>query len=214
MTRAGRRWAPRGRGRGALALTDAAARTCLERAGLAPGDVELLVNVGLYHDRGLGEPALAALIQEDIGANPEDPHEGAHGTFSFDLANGACGLLTGLRIVHGFLAAGTIRHALVVAGDADPGRRLTRGFPFAPAGAAVACGWRDDPVGLTGFRFASPPGDEGEDLFHAEVAFERGHNRLTIDEAPQFATEAAACAGEVAAGLLVEQRLSPGDVDL
>src|SRR5215207_9429545 len=114
----------------AVALTDAAAEACLARAGIEAGEVDLLVNVGLYHDKNLGEPALAALIQEDIGAHPEDPHGGGHGTFSFDVANGACGLLTGLRVAHGFLAAGTIRHALVVAGDANPGRRLTRHFPF------------------------------------------------------------------------------------
>ena len=34
----------------------------LEGAGLRPGDVDLLINAGLYHDRNLGEPALAALI--------------------------------------------------------------------------------------------------------------------------------------------------------
>src|SRR5918994_593785 len=145
----------RGRRR-ALGLTDAAARTALDGAGLTPDDVDLLINLGNYHDRLLGELALAALIQEDIGAHPEDPHDGDHGTFSFDVANGACGLLTGLRVAHGFLAAGTIRHALVVAGDANPGRRLTRHFPFAPAGAALACGWADGPA-----RAAPPPGGGG-----------------------------------------------------
>jgi 3-oxoacyl-[acyl-carrier-protein] synthase III len=50
-----------------------------------------------------GEPAIAALIQEDIGANPEDPHDDAHGTFSFDIANGTFGVLIALQIVDGFL---------------------------------------------------------------------------------------------------------------
>src|SRR6266545_7069851 len=126
-----------GHGRSGRKLIDRAARACLEQAGLVPDDLDLLVNAGLYHDRNLGEPALAALIQEDIGANPEDPHPGHHGTFSFDVANGGCGMLTGLQLVDGFLRSGTIRHALVVASDANPGRRLARRFPFTSAGAAL-----------------------------------------------------------------------------
>ena len=47
---------------------------CLDRAGRTAHDVDLLVNAGIYRDRNLGEPALAAMIQQDIGANPEDPH--------------------------------------------------------------------------------------------------------------------------------------------
>ena len=73
----------------ALHLAVASARTCLQRAGRDPDDVDLLINAGIYRDRNLAEPALAALIQEDVGANPEDPHREGHGTFSFDVANGA-----------------------------------------------------------------------------------------------------------------------------
>ncbi len=65
----------------ALNLAVDTAQDCLRMAARHPHDVDLLVNAGIYRDRNLGEPALAALIQEDIGANPEDPHSGAHGTF-------------------------------------------------------------------------------------------------------------------------------------
>src|SRR5512142_301613 len=86
---------PRLRGRhSALHLAVSAAKECLHRAGCDPDDLDLVVNAGIYRDRNLGEPALAALIQDDIGANPEDPHAGGHGTFSFDVANGTCGMLT------------------------------------------------------------------------------------------------------------------------
>ena len=73
----------------ALHLAVTAAKDCLRRAGCDPDELDLVVNAGIYRDRNLGEPALAALIQDDIGANTEDPHAGAHGTFSFDIANGA-----------------------------------------------------------------------------------------------------------------------------
>jgi 3-oxoacyl-[acyl-carrier-protein] synthase-3 len=212
--------APGGRRRrgSAHALADEVARRAVRHAGLVPADVDLLVNAGLYHDRNLGEPALAALIQEDIGANPEDPHAGGHGTFSFDVANGSCGILTGLQIADGFLRAGTIRHALIVASDARPGRRLAPGFPFGATGAAVVCGWRPDGHGIRAFRFAEPTAATDAEApdggLRATVGFVGGRNRLTIAEQPGFAATAGGAAAEVAAKLLADRGLQPGDVDL
>jgi 3-oxoacyl-[acyl-carrier-protein] synthase III len=203
--------------RGARRLADTAAARALSRAGRAADDIDLLLNAGLYHDRILGEPALAALIQEDIGANPEDPHEGRHGTFSFDVANGSCGMLTGLQVADGFLRAGTIRHALVVASDADPGRRLAPGFPFAPVGAAILCGWRPGREGIVGFRFGAPP-DGGDDPvgggLRATLGLARRRNTLAVEETPTFAASAGTWAAEVAAELVADHGLTAGEVDL
>jgi 3-oxoacyl-[acyl-carrier-protein] synthase-3 len=208
-TSSGSRW----RRPSAHGLADEVARRALERAGVSPGDVDLLINAGLYHDRNLGEPALAALIQEDIGANPEDPHAGGHGTFSFDVANGSCGMLTALQVADGFLRAGTIRHTLIVASDARPALRLAKGFPFSPTGAAIVCGWRPDGRGIQAFRFASPPADSGDGL-RATVGFADGRNRLTISEETGFAAAAGSWAGEVADKLLADHGLHAGDVDV
>jgi 3-oxoacyl-[acyl-carrier-protein] synthase III len=230
----GRRWGRRARS--ARRLADAAAEQAIERAGLVADDIDLLLNAGIYRDGNLGEPALAALIQEDIGAHPEDPHDGDHGTFSFDVANGSCGMLTGLQIADGFIRAGTIDHALVVASDADPGRHMAADFPFAPAGAAIVCGRSAGPEGITGFRFAHGPpvtspaaqpeaGDEPaaptgpaalagpDDGLRGTVAFERGRNRLTIARAPGFEAAAGAWAGEVATALLADHDMTVDDVD-
>ena len=206
----------RPRRRSARTMADAAARRALDGAGIAADDVDLLVNAGLYHDRNLGEPALAALIQEDIGANPEDPHAGGHGTFSFDLANGSCGMLSGLQVADGFLRAETIRHALVLASDADPGRRMAPGFPFGRTGAAIVCGWQPGDAGIQGFRFASPPdrGDDGVgDGLRATVGFAGGRNTLTIEQRPGFARAAGAWAAEVAGKLLADAGVRADDVD-
>ncbi|OBF29567.1 hypothetical protein A5724_25040 [Mycobacterium sp. ACS1612] len=104
----------------------------------------MLINAGVYRDRNLGKPALAALSQKDIGANPEDPHSATHGTFSFDISNGICGMLTALKIVDGFLKSHAVDCALIVISDADPGRAMSEKFPFSPSGPAVLCGWTDD----------------------------------------------------------------------
>ncbi|OBH01815.1 3-oxoacyl-ACP synthase [Mycobacterium sp. E136] len=132
----------------ALRLIDRAAKKCLRKGRRNADEVDLLVNAGIYRDRNLGEPALASMIQDDIGANDEQPHTGGHGTFSFDVANGSCGMLTALHIVDGFLRSRVIDCALVVAGDADPGRGASEAFPYSPAGASLLCGWSEDGRGL------------------------------------------------------------------
>jgi 3-oxoacyl-[acyl-carrier-protein] synthase III len=170
----------------ALHLAVRAAKDCLQQAGRDPHEVDLLVNAGIYRDRNLGEPALAAMIQEDIGANPENPHTGTHGTFSFDISNGTCGVLTALQIVDGFLKSHAIDCALVVASDADPGRGMSEHFPFSPAGSAMLCDWSDDGYGLERISWVTAP-DEGEN-FNATVGLVDRRNVLrfsasnTVDE--------------------------------
>jgi 3-oxoacyl-[acyl-carrier-protein] synthase III len=196
----------------ALRLAVAAAKGCLQRAGRHPGDVDLLVNAGIYRDRNMGEPALAALIQQDIGANPEDPHADTHGTFSFDVANGTCGVLTALQIVDGFLRSHTIERALIVASDADPGHGMSEHFPFSPVGAALLCHWREGDYGLGGVRWENFP-DEGTN-FHATVGFEDARNVLRVSESTAIDEQFAAAGAKVALACLDEASLAPSDVDV
>jgi 3-oxoacyl-[acyl-carrier-protein] synthase III len=195
----------------ALHLAVKAATECLQRAGLNPHDIDLLVNAGIYRDRNLGEPALAAMIQEDIGANPENPHPDTHGTFSFDISNGSCGVLTALQIVDGFLKSHAIDCAMVVASDADPGHGMSEHFPFSPTGAALLCDWTDEDYGFERACWVNVP-DEGEN-FNATVGLVDGRNVLrffasdTVDE--RFAAAASQAVGEC----LRESKLTLDDID-
>jgi 3-oxoacyl-[acyl-carrier-protein] synthase-3 len=194
-----------------LRLAVSAAKKCLHEAGCDPGDLDLLVNAGIYRDRNLGEPALAALIQEDIGANSEDPHAGAHGTFSFDVANGTCGVLTGLQIVDGFLRSRTIDRALVVASDADPGHGMSEHFPFTAAGGAVLCRWSDDEYGLGRVHWVTHR-DTG--TFCATVGLSDHRNVLRFQQSESMDHQFAQAAAEAADGCLRESGLSLADVDV
>jgi 3-oxoacyl-[acyl-carrier-protein] synthase-3 len=179
-------------GTGAIKLADDAARACLERAGRTAADIDFLINAGVYRDNNIGEPAVASIIQEDIGANPDPPLQGGHGTFSFDVVNGAVGVLTGIHILDGFLTSGAIEVGIVVTSDADPelgsnwdfpfglvgsSGRLSRsgspGFPFGAFGGAVLLARGDDESkGFSRFAFATFP--EFEHLLKAEVRWEKG----------------------------------------
>jgi 3-oxoacyl-[acyl-carrier-protein] synthase-3 len=178
-------------GTGAIKLADDAAQACLERAGRKASDLDFLINTGVYRDNNIGEPAVASIIQEDIGANPDPPLEGGHGTFSFDVNNGACGVLTGIHILDGFLTSGAIDLGIVVTADADPERgsnwdfpfglvgtagrlsRDNRRFPFSPIGGAVLLSRsKDEDKGFSRFAFSTFP--EFKHLFESEVNWHDG----------------------------------------
>lgn len=207
--------APRWRDRhSALHLAVTAAKTCLQRAGCDPDELDLVVNAGIYRDRNIGEPALAALIQDDIGANPEDPHAGAHGTFSFDIANGTCGVLTALHVVDGFFRAHSIRHALVVASDADPGHGMSEHFPFSAAGAALLCGWADDDCGLSPVSWVNANDEASEGAFSATVGFADARNVLRFSESAAMEERFAAAAAEAARTCLDAHSVRLSDIDM
>ncbi|BBY20283.1 3-oxoacyl-[acyl-carrier-protein] synthase III C-terminal domain-containing protein [Mycobacterium stomatepiae] len=199
----------------ALRLAVSAAQDCLQHAGCTPNELDLVVNAGIYRDRNLGEPALAALIQDDIGANPEDPHDDAHGTFSFDIANGACGVLTALQIVDGFLRTRSIRRALVVASDADPGHGMSEHFPFSAAGAALLCGWTDDGYGLSHVSWVNAnEAGEDEEIFSATVGFADARNVLRFNQSAAMDERFAAAAVEAVHACLDERSARLADVDM
>jgi 3-oxoacyl-[acyl-carrier-protein] synthase-3 len=200
----------RGRRGSARKLADRAIKEALVVAGIEAGRIDLILNAGIFHDRLLGEPALAALIQEDVAANPEDPHGDGHGSFSFDVANGAAGPLSAMHIADGFLRAGTIGRAVIVAGDADPGHGLAPDFPYDPVGAALVCGWDPGEAGLAGFRWATVPQEPARR--RATVQFEQGRNRLHLCEDEGFAAEAAGAAAAVVGRLLGEHGVTPDAV--
>ncbi len=196
----------------ALRLAVAATGAALADACLRPAAVDLLINTGVYHDRNLGEPALAPLIQADSGINAGDPTPGGTGTFSFDIANGGCGVLTALQIADGFLRSRTIATAVIVAGDADPGSGLAVDFPFAPAAGAVVCRWAETQCGLASFRWHNRP-DNGTN-FRASIGLQQGRNVLSIHEGPGFADQVAEAAVVPALELLTDHHLCADDINL
>jgi 3-oxoacyl-[acyl-carrier-protein] synthase-3 len=207
--------------RGALHLSDAASRACLARGHHQAEELDILVNAGIYKDHNVAEPALASIIQEDLGANPgHPPRRHHHGTFSFDVLDGGCGVVTAMQLVDGFVGRGAARTGLVVAADADPSPRTSRDFPFRPVGGAVLLTHDErDGAGFQRFEHRTFP-DEAA-LFDARLAWEpragllhRGRNVLEVREAPGFAAACVAHAIDVTTGFLARAGLRAPDVDL
>ena len=199
---------------GAVRLADAAARACMERARRPSDDVQLLINVGVYLDRNISEPAIAALIQEDIDANAEPEPGGGQGTLSFDVRNGACGLLTGIELIDGLLASGTIEAGMVVAADADPEPELTEGFGFPPLGGAVMLSTDGARPGVPLFRSATFP--EYAHLFSSAIDWRAGNgggrNVLTVEIAGDYPARVLECAETTTRELAEADGLCLGEI--
>ena len=207
----------------ALRLADSAAQACLGRAGIEPGDVDMLINAGIYREDSMGEPALAALIQEDISANLGHPPVGGHGTFSFDLANGTCGVISAIQIVTGFLRSGAIKQGLIVTSDVHPNPGGSRSVPFQPSGGAMLLGWDDGIAGFTDFHIETFP--EYEELFvsgltwrprgrHRLLRRAAGRNQMVIDEMPGYQARCVDCAVEATRKFLDRLGMGINEIDL
>lgn len=132
-----------------------AAERCLASAGVRKADVDLLVNTGVYRENNMAEPALAALIQRELGVNP-DPFLGDQGTqtLAFDLLNGPVALLNAVQVAGAMLANGRYRNVLIVSNDVHPSVKASAGFPFVQVGTAMLLGRSDEPgVGFQHLAF-------------------------------------------------------------
>ena len=207
----------------ARGLADAAARACLANAGKEPGEVDMLINAGIYREDNMGEPALAALIQEDIGANLGQPPVGGRGTFSFDLINGTCGVISAIQLESGLLRSGVIQLGAVVTSDVGPQLRDLGAAPFRPAGGALLLGWDDTDAGFTDFAAETYPEYQG--LFASGLVWRErrglrvpqraaGQSQMVIDARPGYHDRLADCAEEAAHRFLRRLGMGIGEVDL
>ena len=128
-------------------------------------------------------------------------------------------MITAAQLVDGFVASGSARLGLIVAADADPSPRTSRGFPFRPAGGAMLIAHAPGDAGFQCFALHTFP--EHASLFEIELRWNpkaglvrRGANAIEVYEAPGFAACCVERAAEVAAQLLAGAGLSARDVDL
>ncbi|KAA8884325.1 hypothetical protein F3087_34480 [Nocardia colli] len=118
-------------------LATRAGAACLRTAGIGVDQIHIVVNIGVYRDHNIVEPAVAALLQKRLGIGL-DYRTGRTPAFAFDLMNGGTGLMPALLSTQCLLGSGTLDYALVLAGDCHPStERLVAGFPYATTSAAL-----------------------------------------------------------------------------
>ena len=132
-----------------------AAKECIKKAEIDMQEIDLLLNVGVYRDNNMVEPAMAALIQKEIGINPdyiETPVERA--AFSCDLMNGGCGFMNAIHVSDALLKIKKIKYALIVSSNTHPSQKKVEDFPFNNYGSAMILEYvEDDKRGFQDFKF-------------------------------------------------------------
>lgn len=161
-----------------------AAKQAMERAGVRPEQVGVLINTGVFRDSNTVEPAVSALIQKAAGIGldytKQDPR-----SFSFDLMNGAVGVLNGVQVAQSVLATGSAEHVLLVSGDTHPS--LARGagddeFPYATAGAALLLENTDEPEGFGRVHTVQGTGTPAvESYVDTATMGTKGRGLMTVD---------------------------------
>jgi len=198
--------------RGSIDLEAKAARRCLKAAGLDPNRVGILINAGVYRDRDIGEPAIAAFLQRRVGANEE--FKGDTYSFSFDLTNGGCGVLNAMMVVDGFITSGITQHGMVVAGDAESWPGKSEGYPFRTSAAAVLLKAGGEGEGFTAFRTYTDT--RHLEAFSGRIVWnaERKRNQLVVRQDPSFREACVECAAARLEDFLKEVSLDREDLHL
>ena len=102
-----------------------------------------MLNVGIYRNNNIVEPANASLIQNSLDINPM--YIKGRTTFSFDILNGACGFLNAAQVAGAVLRTTDVKYVLIVSSDVHPSKEKVVNFPYRNIGAAALLEWSDDP---------------------------------------------------------------------
>ncbi len=120
-----------------------AGSACIEAAGIDRDDIGLVINVGIYRNGNIVEPANASMIQNRLRINPK--YLKGRTSFSFDILNGACGFLNAAQVAGAAMKTRDIKYALVVSSDVHPSKKESADFPYRNIGAAALLELSDEP---------------------------------------------------------------------
>jgi 3-oxoacyl-[acyl-carrier-protein] synthase-3 len=160
-------------------LAAIAGDTCISKSGIDKKDLDLLINIGIFRDKNIMEPAMASLIQREIRLN-NDPIEtfDKHTTFSLDMVNGVTSFINAVELIDSMAKNGESNYAIIVAGDTHPSQTWHPNFPFRNFGGAMMLSKNSDNelgqyfyntsgngyTGLKGFTRAQLGGQKALDL--------------------------------------------------
>lgn len=195
----------------------AAGRQCIETAGINVNDIDLLINVGIYRDENMLEPAMAAFAQKGLGIKPDyiksQPFNAA---FSLDMMNSACGIINAIQTADAMFKSRQIKYALIVSGDAHPSNKKLESFPYAAIGAAMLLEYTEDEKGFQNFSFKHSPTTEHSVRGYLDFnnLAEPAKERLTVDVPAEYKEKLLEFASESVQEYLASNNLDRNSVKL
>lgn len=130
-------------------LAALAGNDCISKVGIEKKDIDLLINIGIFRDKNIMEPAMAALIQREIQLN-NDPIEtfASNTTFSLDMVNGATSFVNAVETIDSMINTGELNYAIIVASDTHPSQTKHPNFPFRNFGGSMILSKNADNQGI------------------------------------------------------------------
>ncbi len=194
---------------GSIAHALNAARSCLKSSRYRPNDVDVLINCGIHRDRHICEPAMAVYIQHRLGINIEF---GQRPTLSFDLQNGACGMLNAAQALSGLLLDGAVSTGLIVSSEVNPDPKPDPDWPYPASGAALMLDM--SPLSETGFSgFSFQTRAEHADLFTSYVDLGVKRGRLVMNRAHELESVYLSMADDVIDTVLKADGVQRSEID-
>ncbi len=162
---------------------DASAQ-CLIAAGINKTDIDVIINVGVYRDKNMLEPAMAAFIQKGVGIKGDYiKGQEYNAVFSLDMLNSACGVINAIQAADSILRTKKFKYALIASSDAHPSTEAVEGFPFSCIGAALLLEYvEDESRGFKNYSFGNSKTSDTSVRGFLDFSTVEGSatNRLTI----------------------------------
>ena len=194
-----------------------AGRQCIEAAGIDVNDIDLVINVGIYRDENMLEPAMAAFAQKGLGIKPDyAKSQSFNAAFSLDMMNSACGIINAIQTADAIFKSRQIKYALIVSGDAHPSNKDLESFPYASIGAAMLLEYTEDEKGFQNFSFKHSPTTEHTVRGYLDFnnLAEPAKERLTVDIPTGYKDKLLEFATQSAEEYLTENKLSRQTIKL
>lgn len=188
----------------------AAARSCMSISAHPLFDIDCLINTGVYRDQHISEPAMAAFIQNELNLNTDFTGKT---TFSFDLINGASGMLSGIQILISAIQSGAARVGLVVSSESNPDKNPDPGYTYQPSGSAVVID--RSPNSFQGFgSFLFNTFEQYSDLYQGIVSYREKGGKSYIMKKQGLEEAYLECSASVFHDLVQAEGISAESVDL
>jgi len=192
-----------------------AAKSCLSNANVVIDEVDMIINTGLYSENHLTEPAKAALIQNSLNGkyqSLEEEWEEAGNIFSFDLNNGAGGLINALQVIDGFIETGEVENGLIVTGDVKPLTEVDETRGFKNGAAAVLVSKNSKKKGFVHFK--TETFTEFIDDVKSTTNWDTGKFRFIKNRNKHYVSHCEECIKKTIHSFFTEQDLSWNDFDI
>ncbi|MBT4290596.1 MAG: hypothetical protein HOD92_24995 [Deltaproteobacteria bacterium] len=190
----------------------------IQKANLNPEQIEILINTGIYRTDNIGEPAMAAVIQDLIKAHPfgikKKRLPPKNQTFSFDLMNGGCGFINAIQLIDGLMNSGSLHKGIIVTADVEPRPGFSEGYSFAPIAAALILKPGKKNQGF--IQFGSDTYLEYKDRFTGQLVFSKSRQKslLILDQTETYLDACIRCSNESINKFLETNKLNINDIDL